>query len=247
VTSRRVRIAIYGSCVSRDMVETWPADQYELLVYIARQSLLSAGTNARSHFPEPIPLSSEFQRRNIESDLRGDLVARLTAVADRTDLLLWDLTDERHGCVRFPDGTCATCTVESLGSAPLKAALEAGTHLQFGSGEHFRAWAKRAEDFVTTLSEHRLLDRTLVLAVPWAERDRDGRPAPWSMGQSASTANRRFQRYHAHLESLGLPLARVDEPTFDPNHKWGPAPFHYEPWVYADLRRKVLSSLSQAE
>lgn len=55
-----LKVAILGSCVSRDAIAHHEED-YEVTCYLARTSLLSAGTNARHHLPQEFDMSSPFQ------------------------------------------------------------------------------------------------------------------------------------------------------------------------------------------
>src|SRR5690606_3435896 len=101
--------------VSRDTFELLDTSRYSLLAYVARQSLISALGPAT---PLAVPLAelSPFQRRMVEGDIGSDLRSRLAAAARNTDLLLWDLTDERLGIYRMPDGGFVTRTPDVIGS-----------------------------------------------------------------------------------------------------------------------------------
>lgn len=242
-----MKLAIYGSCVSRDAVETLPAESYDLTRYVARSSLLSAGTDARAmtrRFPKP---SSEFQARQLEWDASGRLEELLGEAIKDADLLLWDLTDERHGVLRFPDGTYLTRTVDIMSSSQLKAICDEGQLIRFGADEHFVTWSYAADRFVDWLRRRDILDRTLVLAVPWAVRLTDGSPTPSSMGTGATEANAAYARYYGHLRDLGLAVRTLssDSVLGDPQHRWGPAPFHYAAPVYAEIRQAIWTHLEQ--
>ena len=87
------RITVYGSCVARDAAREMEKRGWS----VARQSLISAGRPADVGDVDLSLLPSPFARRSFLSDMVGNLEAQLTSVAARTDLLLWDLTDERLG------------------------------------------------------------------------------------------------------------------------------------------------------
>ena len=91
------RITVYGSCVARDVAGEMERRGWSVERYIARQSLISAGRPADVGDLDLSLLRSSFARRSFLSDMVGNLEAQLTAVASYTDLLLWDLTDERLG------------------------------------------------------------------------------------------------------------------------------------------------------
>ncbi len=93
--------------------------------------------------------------------------------------------------------------------------------------------------FVDALDAFGLRDKTLVVATDWAEKDIDGNTTPWSMGTAAPQANQMFARYYDRLERLGLKVLRMHDLRADPGHRWGLAPFHYEPSVYARVREAI--------
>lgn len=238
------RIAIYGSCVSRDTLSTMDPSAYGVVTYIARQSLLSAGWDASTHLPTDFAVSSNFQRRNIDADIRGGLLSALPSPA-AADLLVWDLVDERHGVFVFPDGSVVTRSIDLLMVEALKEATASARYLPFGSDEHFTRWSGAASMFVHALHTLGWGGRILVVAVPWATHDDTGEPTPSSMGISAKDANAAYARYYAHVDALGLPLLRVStaDAVAATKHRWGIAPFHYAPEVYEQINEGIAAHL----
>jgi len=225
--------------VSRDTLEARGNGSLELLEYVARQSVISLRTNARRHLPLELALSSAFQVRNVESDARGNAESRIAHIADRCTVLLWDLVDERHGCVRFGDGTYVTRSIELITNEVFSSYLADGEILSFGSDEHFFAWCLAADRFVEGLRSSGILERVLIVKVPWASEMEDGSPTPTSMGMTATEGNKAFERYYEHLQGLGLPSVSPSLALGDSRHRWGPAPFHYAQSVYEDLNEGI--------
>lgn len=238
------RIYIYGSCVSRDAINTLPAGSYVLANYIARHSLLAAGTDISSLLPTDLGLPSNFQSRMVRQDWAGDSLQDLFKQADDIDLLLIDLVDERHGVHWFITGEVVTRSIDLINSEPALAQVQPHTHVPFGAQEHFEEWCEKADVFIQRLRENHLISKTRLLWVPWATHAADGTPAPTSMGLKASTANRLFARYYKYLINAGVACLRVPEELVlaNPNHRWGFAPFHYSDAVYD----YITTSLSQA-
>lgn len=234
-----VRVAILGSCVSRDTFEILDPNRFSLETYIARHSIVSARSDAGANMPNTWEVASRFQRRNIESDVKGDLETRLAAVAQQTDLLLWDLIDERHGYVQFNDGTIVNRSIDVLSNQELRTALAAGRHYEFGTDEHFAEWSAAAAAFLAVLGRLNLMNRTLIIAEPWASEDRFGKRVPPSLSISPEDANKKYGRYYAFLEKAGLPLASTPTAYADESHRWGFAPFHYDSTVYESLRDEI--------
>ena len=222
------------------MVDTLPQESYRLTRYVARSSLLSAGTDCRTTTRKFANPTSEFQARQFNWDAGGSLTDLIDAVIDDTDILLWDLIDERHGVFRFSDGTYLTRTVDIMTTPGLSDIERLGEHIAFGTDAHFAMWTHAADRFVDWLRKRKALHRTLLVAVPWAETLNDGSPAPVSMGVPASQGNAAFARYYGHLSGLGMTLLQTKSPIGDAGHRWGPAPFHYTSEVYASIREKML-------
>src|SRR5690625_5627294 len=108
----QVRATVYGSCVARDTMDLAGSERFEVVCYIARQSLLSADHDASAMFPADVRIDSHFQRRMMTGDFAGDLDERLVGAAGETDVLLWDLADERHGVHVFDDGAVVTRSID---------------------------------------------------------------------------------------------------------------------------------------
>lgn len=226
------RVFIYGSCVSRDSFEHVARDRYVLTRYVARQSLISAYAGPAALDGTDV-LTSAFQRRMVEGDAAGDLPRLLAQDAAATDLLLWDLTDERLGVLLAPDGGAVTRSVELVG-AGLEPAGDGWRYLAFGTDDHLALWTDALDAFCGTLAHEGLLERTVLLAVPWALTTEDGRAAPSSFGVAPADANARFARYHDAARRRGLTVVEVPPAAVvaSAEHRWGPAPFHYSPSTY---------------
>lgn len=231
-----IRTFIYGSCVSRDTFEFLRPLGYELVDYVARQSLLSVFARLRSE-PPPFHASSRFQRRMIERDLGSALLPTLRERAPEIDLLLWDLCDERLGAYVLPRGV-ATRSVDTIATG-LDEAFEAeGDLLEFATDGHLALWTRRLRDLRSFLTQQGLLSRLVLLAPAWAETSSAGGPSPSSFGRQPAEANRQFAAYHAAAARiLGCPVVTRDASVLrsDRDHRWGEAPFHYVRADYAAL------------
>lgn len=242
-----LRVSVYGSCVARDSVALSGGAQSTVTAYIARQSLLSSGSDASELYPEGARTAHRFRRRMLRADFAGDLFAKVADFGEVTDVLLWDLADERDGVQVLEDGRIVTRSFDLISEPEVWAAVERARHLDFGTDEHFTLWAPRAAALAQHLQQSGLFDRTLVLRIPWAVITSDGDPAPGSMGKSPVQANGLFARYYDHLESLGFRTIEVDPEILvaDPEHRWGLAPFHYTQDVYDSVMDQVFASVGR--
>ncbi|MFW0108868.1 DUF6270 domain-containing protein [Rothia sp. P7181] len=231
---------MYGSCVSRDTFELVPAQDYKILNYVARQSVIAMSRDASELFPSGVSFSSKFQQRMVEGDWQGNAWQEITSNKDNIDLLIWDIFDERHGAYRFDNGATVTRSSDLLGSELTEHVSQAFLFV-FGTDRHFNFWKYCVGYFVKSLKNARLFDKTVVIKVPWAEYFDSGESTPSSMGTSAKEANNLYARYYDFLESLGFHMVDLsDYPVrAEPLHQWGKAPFHYTLDVYQEIIRQL--------
>ena len=239
------RITVYGSCVARDAAREMEQRGWSVERYIARQSLISAGRPADVGDLDLSLLRSSFARRSFLSDMVGNLEAQLTAAASYTDLLLWDLTDERLGVLETAPGTFLTRSTEAL-TAGLYEGLPA-RFLELGTAEHLHLWRPALLRFHSLLERLDLASRTILINVPWATRTTSGTPTVPSWGQTAMEANWVMTRYvdlvrqETDLRILQVPDELV---VADDAHRWGAAPFHYAASLYSWVAEELEIALA---
>jgi len=241
-----VHTFIFGSCVSRDTFEFLDQAQFSLLRYVARSSLVSAFSP-----PAPVPLPeghglSPFQLRQVKTDASSSLLPLLRDLSGKIDLLLWDLVDERLGFYTDNDGHVVTDSIE-LRRVGNSTRLAGYRHIPFGSAEHHERFRSSLGPWRRFLEEQSLLDRLVVVALPWATLDVEGNAAPASFGITGDDGNRLFESYYTAIrEEVGAPLVGQGLPArTDETHKWGPAPFHYSTQTYVNLRDQLVVAAGQ--
>lgn len=241
------RTFIYGSCVSRDTFEFLRPHGYDLVRYVARQSLVSAFSPGLEAATLPgLDVTSPFQRRMLAGDWGSSLVPQLRAHREEVDLLLWDLCDERLGVWRLPEGEVVTRSVDAISSGLEASLADRAEVVSFGSPGHLAAFTDASRQFRDVLADTGLLERTLLLAPPWATHTDDGSPTPTSFGLSAQVANGIFDAYHRVVQNiLDVPVVTLgqDRVVAAAGHQWGPAPFHYADSVYEALVTQVLTEV----
>ena len=244
--SAPVQTMIYGSCVSRDTFE-FLGDDFHLNAYVARQSMISAGTSARSVISRLSPIESPFQRRMVEGDLNGNLYRVLDYQSEKVELLVIDLVDERGGVIDMGSGRFASKLAEFWSSGGREASSEMN-QIQFGSDEHFEHWTMGAQRFVGELLRLEMLERAVVIKAPWAEltdADELFDVPQWMM--PPATANALYARYFDYLEGLGLRMIELPEhlARTSETHQWGISPYHFTEAAYeyiaAELKKFTLS------
>ena len=177
-----MNIAIFGSCVSRDTCEFMTDSN--VVAYIARHSVTSLESPHGVGDFDLSGLTSEFQKRMVTSDLKGDGLTRILETAKQIDLILLDLVDERRGYWLFPDASTMTNSIEAESSGATREARRSGARLiEFGTAEHFESWKSGFRVLIERLEKAELLERTILLDIEWAAAV-DGSQHPQNDGLS---------------------------------------------------------------
>lgn len=162
-----MKIAIFGSCVSRDTAEFMPEAEVE--VYVARHSVTSLQSPHGTAGIDLSDLNSAFQKRMVTNDLDGSGLERIVNNASDLDVVLLDLVDERRGFWQFPDGTTLTNSIEVEACGAAREARRSGARLiEFGSEEHFVRWKSGFVQLVDGLRDAGLWEKTILLDIEWA-------------------------------------------------------------------------------
>ena len=237
------RVAIIGSCITRDL---WPIrGEAERLLYVSRTSLASLfaapvkGVRVAAEPPRPL---GRHQHQALVADLAKTALAEL--VAFRPTHLIFDLIDERFDLLSVGGTTCAhSWELEVSGYLSQKAFAGARPIPRLSDGCH-RLWSRGAGEMAALIRATPLSQATLILhSARWAEQARQGRrlaplpPHETRAGRPERTAdhNRLLAAYEAELLSVmpGMQVVAAPEHRFaDPAHRWGLSPFHYVPAYY---------------
>ncbi|WP_157090170.1 DUF6270 domain-containing protein [Janibacter melonis] len=237
-------LLLVGSCVSRDLLSSMP-DPVSLVGYHARQSLISAFAPGRAVPPEVDRLDSPFQRRMLTADHLSDLPVRVREAASSADLLVWDVVDERLGVFVHPDGSVTTDTVEWRRLHPDGRPPAGARRAAFGSAEHKVLYGDALRRWRELLDDTGLLRRTVLLAPRWAGRTASGDVVPPSFGVTAEEGSRVQSEYVDMIEEIvGVPVVGADLDTVaGDGHRWGTAPFHFDPGTELALATSVMERL----
>jgi len=224
------RLLIFGSCVSRDILNYPQAKtQLALVDYYARSSIASLGAR-----PIEIPstvqsISSKFQRKMVERDIRKDFLNDLAGL--QFDVLLIDLIDERFNLYIEPGGRVCTLSSELLGSGfPTDSNI--GYRVNSGSEEFWQLWEAGWLILVNKLRCLGVLDRLRVNQVFWSSRTENGDNfEPHYPSRYIDTTNQFLARMYQRI-SADIPpgqFLRFDHRLMAGSitHKWGISPFHY--------------------
>ncbi|MBY7026651.1 hypothetical protein FDC27_05700 [Clostridium botulinum] len=97
-----IPISIFGSCVSRDLLEFDINKKYDLKTYVARQSIVSAVSTPLKCKMESINLQSKFQKSMVYNDFTKETFEKFNN--DGSEYLIIDLIDERFKLLEYKQG-----------------------------------------------------------------------------------------------------------------------------------------------
>lgn len=241
------RVAIIGSCITRDL---WPIrGDLQGLLYVSRTSLPSLLAPPVKGFrpaAEPPPGLARHQHRAVVADLRKTALRALLAF--RPTHLIFDFIDERFDLLALPGGGLVLDSWELEESGYRTAAgLRRARVVPRLSSACERLWLDGAAEFAALVRATTLKDARLILhSARWAERSRGAQgeaaltDAAILPGQPASIAahNRLLTTYETEFARLMPPMHTVAAPEHrvaDEAHRWGLSPFHYVPAYYAEI------------
>ncbi|WP_152969939.1 DUF6270 domain-containing protein [Arthrobacter sp. Edens01] len=229
-SSRKSRVFVYGSCVSRDAFGDF--DGLELADYVSRSAMGSAFSRPPGSIPsiDIMRNPSSFQRRMVKYDLEKSLTNRLKEEA--FDLLLLDFIDERLPLVRV-NGTYITYSpeVQRCGFAPQQDSV-----VTAGSEDYFALFERGFEALLEIVDPTKIC----VSRAYWAEGDDRGNPL--EEARLVDLNNRILDRLYdiaGTFDGIRFISYEKEHIVGDSGHKWGTSPFHY----VADFYKQTRSAL----
>jgi hypothetical protein len=243
----RMRLGIFGSCVTRDLFED-PALRPSLARYTSRSSLISVVAEPVALAAERVRLDSAFQRRCVLEDFDKRFLAELER--ERLDWLVVDLIDERFDVLRTPS-SYVTCSSAYQG-AGLEQEHAGFARVRRLTGEAATLLQDAVAAFVERVTAVLPPERVIIHRARWLTRFRDGD------GVQAFPAERvDFARHHnaaldhgydALEQQLGGRAASIaldaERYVADAGHRWALEPYHYEPRYNATALERLRELLS---
>jgi hypothetical protein len=246
------RVAIVGSCITRDL---WPihGGGAQALLYVSRTGLPSLLAAPVQGFHPDRDLPGDLHRHEHNAalaDLQKTALARLVAFAPTH--VIFDFIDERFDLLSA-GRSIVTHSAELARSGYLdKPAFREARRIPRLSAACEQLWSDAVGEFAALVRATPLSRASLILhAARWAAEQRmaDGSLVPLRdveilHGLPAEIAdyNGLLARQEAAFEALMPPMAKVDASAHrlaDPHHRWGLSPFHYVPEYYVEVRRQL--------
>jgi 16S rRNA G966 N2-methylase RsmD len=238
-------IWILGSCVTRDALHE-EGEGFDLVEYSARTSLGSAFSRTPVDSVELSRISSPFQRRMVETDVKKLITQQIKDA--KVDVYVVDLIDERFDLYEEPSGAICTLSNELLSSG---FARDSGRVIASGSDEFYAIWERGWQTLVGLLQEKGQLHLLRLHKAYWSELRDDGSGfLPSYPAAQIAGANEFLHRLYARAERdlspgqvIELPSELVVGAT---NHRWGVSPFHYVTSYYREFMRRLESTITKS-
>ncbi len=227
-------IAVFGSCVSRDLFEDARL-RPSLGHYGARSSIISAVAAPVAIAPERIAIPSEWQRRQVLADFGKTFFAALEET--RPDWLVIDLIDERFDVLCTTSGSFVTRS-SAFQAAGLDEAADLGLQpIRRMSPDGRALFAAAAPEFARRVLELVPRERIVLHRALWCTHFlRDGAVHDFSeeRRQLSELQNAMLTDSYDVLDEAfgGVDAAIEVDPRrhlADAHHRWELEPYHYVP------------------
>lgn len=248
----KLRVAILGSCVTRDLFTHIPEalNRIDLGPYVSRASLISMAAGAPRQVIAKLGtlVGKRFDDRRFVLDARKDYFRILAKF--QPDILVLDLIDERHSTYLFDDGALTLTKVSKEFLADH--GLQQLTRTINPFGPDWPSLQQRAvESLVQRLQSDLSGARFLVHAAPYASQYlKAGEICDFADQTLIQRWNGFLEAAYARLaEGLQASLIRSDSDSIlaGGQHLWDLAPFHYDIGYYRSAWSALAPFLDQAE
>lgn len=251
-------VSIFGSCVSRDLIEFDPLHRLILKKYIARESIASAVSSSVSIEMDSIQLSSRFQREQLYIDFRKTALEKLAR--SNADYLLVDFVDERFPLLRW-DNSLVTLSNELENSGLPLDGKERLLHVPYERdgvsgytiGDTDMEWY--VEEFCRRILEivpqERIILHHVQAAECYLDRDRKVQIFPETRRNAYRIYNELWKYLRQNIQQR-LPRCHVIDVSAgymaDEAHQWGLSPIHFQNGYYQEVMFRIYKIISsQAE
>ena len=258
---QKIAINIFGSCVSRDVLEFDHKRHFNLLRYFARPSIFSSVATPVHIDPLQLQITSNFQKQAVLHDFRKDVFSILGSQPG--EVLLLDLIDERLPLAKIGDSV-VTYSNELAVSGYLEQPLLLYKHKSYKWGlvppfflHRVPDWKiggestiQKLQAFCFQLKKVYRVDQIILHEVYFSNRylDENGisRSFPIHHLRNNDRNNAMFSYfYRTIIDTLpGIRRIAISENfQADANHKWGLSPMHFQKQYYEAVIKQLYALL----
>lgn len=232
-----IRIAIYGSCVSRDVFSLNRGRGFEVSFYVCRHSFASSfcGNGTEDVFSQN--MGKPFFKKCANIDIEKKLPAMLANID--CDVFITDFIDTRFKLFKSESGGLFALPPDLEESIDQSVRPVRGRIIEMLSDEYFELWARGWKKFVSLYKKLGKLDNVLLNKVYYGADQKLGKLAPHS-----AMCNSMLDRLYAVAAEDIAPERIISyEPGIfvsNPGHRWGEMPFHYVDEYYELAFQRML-------
>lgn len=211
------KICIFGSCVSRDIIEYDMKNNFELIDYYARSSFASLASSAMIEQSVLDNIQSSFQKRMVLRDMDKSFIRKLKK--NDFDCLLIDFIDDRFHFYKISKNSVVTVSNEYKKA---KGKLYSSNMIYSKSQEHIDLWNKGIEKIYDDL--YFIQDKIILNKVYWSDVFYNGNKFSISQEELISNNNFLKERYDDFVNFFPK-IKYIEYPkdmlVLDHEHKWG--------------------------
>jgi hypothetical protein len=235
-----VKIAIFGSCVSRDPFAFLPDTRYEIDNYVARTSMADLFGPPVAFQPDWYAHLPSFEQRCIRDDLAKTAVK--TLLQQPFDYLLIDCIDERFDLLQV--GNALVSNTRHIRQAAFE---ETYPHTHVAprlASDTTERWKAGAQKFFEHLMQQGVRQEQIILhEALWATENKtaSGECTPFADAVQVQIAanNALIEVYFEEMRRAAPNARSLRVPPCDlfadPEHRWSKEPFHYVPSYYSAM------------
>ena len=252
--SQPIKLSIFGSCTSRDILEYGKKGEFQLGAYVARQSIISSLSKPIDFNFDDCKIKSHFQKRQIINDFQKNTFDILREA--KSDYLIIDLIDERFNLAEYM-GSVVTASNELVSSGildnrfkktkvrkiknwkiyKLKKQLKGVSYIF--KGRLLEDYIKEFCNNITEIfEENNIIIHRAVLVDYYIDKEGNVVQFPMHYLLYNKIINSKLNYMYDYFQKF-LPKAFfIDECKnyyADENHKWGLAPMHYQKEYYTNI------------
>lgn len=256
--SQPIKLSIFGSCTSRDILEYGKKGEFQLGAYVARQSIISSLSKPIDFNFDKCNLESAFQKRQIVNDFQKNTFDILRDA--KSEYLIIDLIDERFNLAEYM-GSIVTVSNELASSGIFDNKFKMAKVREINNwkiynlkrtlkGKSYIFKERLLEDYIKEFcnriteifEEKNIIIHRAVMVDYYINKDENVVQFPKNYLQYNRIINTKLNYMYDYFQKF-LPNAFVlDECKnyyADEKHKWGLAPMHYEEKYYIKIEEKL--------
>jgi len=239
------KLLIFGSHVSRDILNFSDENRINLVKYFARSSIGSIYGKVIRNIDYIENLESEFQKRIVSYDLNKDFVENIGSL--EYNLLFMDFIDERFDLYILEDSSLCTLSTELLSTDFLK--YNTGRIVKSGSDEHYKIWEKGWKTFIEHLNFLGITNCLYIQETYWSLSDSSGSDYSYNnyskdkIKKANLYLSKLYKRAKKDLSPNQFLKPSKENIVGKDKHKWGRSPFHYIDNYYHEILSLLLNAM----